>query len=44
MIGIQQSFLITAACELFVLWYALWGSRVPADVNLGSETLNETFE
>jgi len=44
MIGIQQSFLITAACELFVLWYALWGSRVPADVNLGSETLSEASE
>jgi FHS family L-fucose permease-like MFS transporter len=25
--GIQHSFLITAACELFVLFYALWGSR-----------------
>lgn len=25
--GIQQSFLLTAACELFVLFYALWGSR-----------------
>ncbi len=26
-IGIQQSFLITAACELFVLFYAVWGSK-----------------
>lgn len=25
--GIQRSFLLTAACELFVLFYALWGSR-----------------
>lgn len=25
--GIQRSFLVTAACELFVLFYALWGSR-----------------
>lgn len=28
--GIQRSFLLTAACELFVLFYALWGSRVTA--------------
>lgn len=26
-IGLQHSFLITVACELFVLYYALWGSR-----------------
>jgi FHS family L-fucose permease-like MFS transporter len=25
--GIHWAFLITAACELFVLFYALWGSR-----------------
>jgi FHS family L-fucose permease-like MFS transporter len=25
--GLQQSFLITAFCELYVLFYALWGSR-----------------
>jgi len=25
--GIQHSFLLTAVCELFVLYYALWGSR-----------------
>ncbi|SFM23672.1 sugar MFS transporter [Methylobacterium pseudosasicola] len=25
--GLQHSFLITAACELYVLFYALWGSR-----------------
>jgi FHS family L-fucose permease-like MFS transporter len=28
--GIQHSFLLTAACELFVLYYALWGSRSTA--------------
>jgi FHS family L-fucose permease-like MFS transporter len=28
MYGLQLSFLLTAACELYVLWYALWGSRV----------------
>lgn len=25
--GLQQSFLLTAACELCVLFYALWGAR-----------------
>jgi FHS family L-fucose permease-like MFS transporter len=25
--GLQHSFLITAACELYVLFYALWGCR-----------------
>ena len=27
--GLQASFLLTVACELYVLSYALWGSRVP---------------
>ncbi len=27
--GLQHSFLITAACELYVLFYALWGCRAP---------------
>jgi FHS family L-fucose permease-like MFS transporter len=26
--GLQTSFLLTAACELYVLFYALWGSKV----------------
>ncbi|HEX5181566.1 MAG TPA: sugar MFS transporter [Allosphingosinicella sp.] len=26
-VGLQHAFLITAACELFVLYYALWGAR-----------------
>ncbi|UZK69711.1 sugar MFS transporter [Sphingomonas sp. S1-29] len=26
--GLQMSFLLTAACELYVLFYALWGSKV----------------
>ena len=26
--GLQASFLLTAACELYVLFYALWGARV----------------
>jgi MFS transporter, FHS family, L-fucose permease len=25
--GLQHSFLLTAACELYVIFYALWGSR-----------------
>ena len=25
--GLQMSFLLTAACELYVLFYALWGSK-----------------
>ena len=28
--GLQLSFLLTAACELYVLFYALWGSRAAA--------------
>jgi len=26
--GLQASFLLTAACELYILFYAVWGSRV----------------
>ncbi len=26
--GLQASFLLTAACELYVLFYALWGAKV----------------
>lgn len=26
--GLQLSFLLTAACEVFIFWYALWGSRL----------------
>ena len=26
--GLQMSFLLTAACELYVLFYAVWGSKV----------------
>jgi FHS family L-fucose permease-like MFS transporter len=25
--GLQNSFLLTAACEVYVLFYAVWGSR-----------------
>lgn len=25
--GLQTSFLLTAACELYILWYALWGCK-----------------
>jgi FHS family L-fucose permease-like MFS transporter len=27
--GLQNAFLLTAVCELYVLFYALWGARVP---------------
>lgn len=29
--GLQASFLLTAACELYILFYALWGSRTMPD-------------
>ena len=25
--GLQPSFLLTAACELYILFYALWGAK-----------------
>jgi FHS family L-fucose permease-like MFS transporter len=25
--GLQHSFVLTAVCELYVIFYALWGSR-----------------
>jgi MFS transporter, FHS family, L-fucose permease len=30
--GLQNSFFLTAACELYVLWYAIWGSKTKAGV------------
>ncbi len=30
MYGLQNSFWLTVACELYVLWYALWGSKPKA--------------
>lgn len=38
MYGLQLSFLLTAACELYVLFYALWGARVPAS---GDEAVSD---
>jgi FHS family L-fucose permease-like MFS transporter len=29
--GLQNSFILTAVCELYIFYYALWGSKVPAD-------------
>jgi FHS family L-fucose permease-like MFS transporter len=39
--GLQRSFLLTAACELYVLWYGIWGSRPVATDGepLGDESL-----
>ena len=28
--GLQLSFLLTAVCELYILFYALWGSKPTA--------------
>jgi MFS transporter, FHS family, L-fucose permease len=36
--GLQRSFLLTALCELYVLFYALWGSR---PIAYGGETVSE---
>ena len=36
--GLQRSFLLTAVCELYVLWYAVWGSR---PITSGGEPLAE---
>ena len=41
--GIQPAFLVTAACELYVLYYALWGYRLKGEAATVS-TLGETFE
>lgn len=29
--GLQWSFLLTVACELYVLWYAIWGCKVTVE-------------
>lgn len=36
--GLQRSFLLTALCEVYVLFYALWGSR---PIALGGETVSQ---
>jgi FHS family L-fucose permease-like MFS transporter len=36
--GLQTSFLLTAACELYVLFYALWGSRTSEDIAAAATT------
>jgi FHS family L-fucose permease-like MFS transporter len=33
--GLQASFALTIACELYVLFYALWGCRAPAGESAG---------
>ncbi|HTY94532.1 MAG TPA: sugar MFS transporter [Steroidobacteraceae bacterium] len=38
--GLQHSFLLTAACELYVLFYALWGARVSPPEAGGGEALD----
>lgn len=34
--GLQASFALTAVCELYILFYALWGARVPAEAGSGT--------
>ena len=41
-IGLQNSFWLTVACEVYVLWSALWGSK-PTNA-LPPETVEEAFE
>lgn len=36
--GLQSSFLLTAACELYVLFYAVWGARVPDSTGRAAAT------
>ena len=40
--GLQASFLLTASCELYILFYAVWGSRVTKDLSAASA--GSTFE
>ncbi|MBR0552818.1 sugar MFS transporter [Stakelama marina] len=35
--GLQTSFLLTAACELYVLFYAVWGSKVTEPLSMPEE-------
>lgn len=43
MYGLQASFLLTAACELYVLFYALWGCKTTgAQMHVASDTPSET--
>ena len=35
--GLQTSFLLTAACELYILFYAVWGSRVTEKLAMPAE-------
>ena len=40
--GLQNSFWLTVACEVYVLWYALWGSKPTHP--LAPEELKSAFE
>jgi len=39
--GLQTSFLLTAACELYILFYALWGSRTTETATVPGQPLEE---
>ncbi|MEO5640688.1 MAG: sugar MFS transporter [Sphingomicrobium sp.] len=40
--GLQTSFLLTAACELYILFYALWGAKVTDRLDMPPPDLRET--
>ena len=42
--GIQPAFLVTAACELYVLYYAIWGYRLKGEAAATATALGETFD
>nr|WP_010218047.1 sugar MFS transporter [Sphingomonas sp. PAMC 26621] len=41
MYGLQASFLLTAACELYVLFYALWGCRTTESTPVPGQQLDD---
>jgi FHS family L-fucose permease-like MFS transporter len=41
MYGLQASFLLTAACELYVLFYAVWGCRTTEIATVPGQTLED---
>lgn len=36
--GLQSSFIITAVCELYILFYAIWGSKLTGTQHIGEAT------
>jgi MFS transporter, FHS family, L-fucose permease len=42
--GLQRSFLLTAACELYVIYYAVWGSRPLTPERVGNAAGDAGYE